>query len=95
MTAYYCYRAIEIIRKFYFEDFNVKNEDKRKKQGWQKLKKELEFPENCFNEIKQFSDANRHGEYPLITYEQRERIMNLTRKIIDKTIDKLLTSIIQ
>ncbi|MFB6225916.1 MAG: hypothetical protein ABEJ02_01030, partial [Candidatus Paceibacteria bacterium] len=42
-----------------------------------------------FDEILKFAKPGRHGEYPAIEYEERERIMNFTRKIINKTIEKI------
>lgn len=89
MTASFCFRAIETIRRFYFEDQANTDDDKRRKDGWQKLREEFNLQENDFTEIQKFALPNRHGEYPAITYQERERIMNFTRGIIDKLILKL------
>lgn len=84
MTAGFCFRAIETVRKFYFEDQNILKEDKRRKLGWEKLNQVLGFQESDFDEIKKFALPNRHGEYLAMTYVERERIMNFTRSFIDK-----------
>lgn len=90
MTAGFCYRAIETIRKFYFEDPSIKKENKRRKQGWIKLGSSLNYDQNDFDEIIKFATPNRHGDYPKITYQEREKIMNFTREFIDKFIDFIL-----
>lgn len=89
MTASFCFRAIETIRKSYFEDQTNTDDDKRLKDGWQKLSGNFNLQKNDFAEIRKFALPNRHGEYPAITYQERERIMNFTRDIIDKLILKL------
>lgn len=79
MTPFFCYRAIETIRKFYFDE-------KKKKNWWENMRDKLEIEKKEFKEILKFSDDNRHWDYPAITYEEREDIMNFTRKVIDKFI---------
>ena len=91
-TASFCFRAIETIRKYYFEDQSTTGNDRRRKNGWEKLKSEFCLQDNEFAEIQKFALPNRHGDYPTITYPERERIMNFTRSIIDKLIIKLNTS---
>lgn len=87
MTASFCFRAIETIRQHAFEDVSILDNDKRKKDGWKKLRTNLVLKEVDFDEIKRFALPNRHGKYPKVTYGERERIMNFTRSIIDRTID--------
>lgn len=89
MTASFCYRSIETIRKHTFEDWNERNEEKRRKDGWLRLRNEFNLSQKDFEEIEKFALPNRHGEYPKITYEERERIMNFTRSIIDETISRI------
>ena len=91
MTASFCFRAIETIRKYYFEDQAATNDNQRRKDGWQKLRSEFNLQESDFGEIQKFALPNRHGDYPAITYQERERIMNFTRGIIEKLMDKLNT----
>jgi hypothetical protein len=75
MTPSFCYRAIETLRKSYFED------------SWDKLNSTLGFTKYDYGEILKFSTPNRHGEYPGITYKQREKIMNFTRGVIDSFLN--------
>lgn len=77
MTASFCYRAIEIIRKKFFEN------------DWLKLRQKMNLKEEDFAEILKFGVPNRHGEYPVISGTQRERIMNFTRQIIENLIKSL------
>ena len=86
MTGSFCFRSIETIRVFYFEDRIDSDDKRRRKNGWKKLNEKFDLKECDFDEIKKFALPNRHGSYPLITYKERERMMNFTRKIIDKLI---------
>jgi hypothetical protein len=89
MTASFCFRAIETIRQHTFEDVSITNDDKRREDAWIKLRANLGFKKEDFDEIKTFALPNRHGKYPKITYQERERLMNFTRVIIDKVIQSL------
>lgn len=91
MTASHCFRAIETIRKFYFENSAITDKDKKKKDGWEKMNTTLNYTEKDYSELKKFALPNRHGDYPLITYPERERIMNFTRTLIDDFVDLLVT----
>lgn len=92
-TGFFCFRAIETIRQFYFEDPNIADETQRRKEGWEKLRKELGFDKVFFEEITHYALPNRHGSYPTITGPDRGRIMGKTREIIDKFIDYIIKSI--
>lgn len=85
-TAAFCFRAIETIRRFYFEDMEIKDENKRREKGWRELRTTLNFDREFFEDIEKFALPNRHGEYPIITYEKREVIMNKTRQVMDAFI---------
>jgi hypothetical protein len=89
-TAQYCFRAIEIIRQNYYEDITNTDNDTRRNDGWRNLRTELNYTRQDFNEIERFGLPNRHGQYPAITYEVRKRIMNFTRQLIDRFVDKRL-----
>ncbi len=92
MTACFCFRAMETTRRFYFEDQTNTDKDKRRRDGWQKLRNEFNLKESDFTEIQKFALPNRHGDYPVISYQERERIMNFTRGIIERLIYKLDTT---
>jgi len=89
-TAQYCFRAIETIRQNYYEDRSNTDDRTRRDSGWNKLRTELGYMREDFREVERFGVPNRHGQYPIITYQDRERIMNFTRQLIDRFIDKLL-----
>jgi len=86
-TATFCFRAIETIRRFYFDDMDINDESKRRKKGWELFREALDFDRYFFKDIERFALPNRHGEYPAITYPERETIMNKTRRIIDAFIE--------
>jgi hypothetical protein len=89
MTAGFCLRAIETVRKSFFEDFTLSDEKKRRKDGWRKLNEVLGYQEKDYEEINKFAVLNRHGDYPTISYDERERIMNFTREILERLILEL------
>lgn len=89
MTAFFCFRAIETIRKFCFEDDRTVNEKKRIKQAWENLRSRLCIPRHDFERIEGFAFRNRHGVYPVISYKEREKIMNFTRELINKVVQML------
>lgn len=89
MTASFCFRAIETIRQNIFEDKSEIDDNKRRDDGWVKLREKLNFKRDDFIEINKFALPNRHGQYPKITYAERERIMNFTRRVIDALIDTI------
>ena len=88
-TASFCFRAIETIRTYLFEDITIADDSRRKRDGWQELRDTLKLTEASFSEIKKFALPNRHGEYPSITGDERQRIFNFTRSIIEKSVDIL------
>ncbi len=92
MTASFCFRAVETIRTFLFEESAITDDAKRKKEGWQKLRTTFNLTEADFSQIQKFALPNRHGQYPSITGTERQGIMNFTRVIIDKSIDILLST---
>lgn len=89
MTAHFCFRAIETIRKNFFEDFTIEDDKKRREDGWARMNIKFILERDSYIEIEKFALPNRHGDYPTITYNERENVMNFTRSIIDKLIDIL------
>ena len=39
-----------------------------------------------YNTLKAFATKNRHGEYPITTWEQRSGFMTYTRAVLDRYI---------
>lgn len=86
MSAQFCFRAIEIIRQNYYENSLCNDDKKRRSEGWDLLRKELNYEINDFRLIQNYGIPNRHGNYPAITYDVRLQIMNFTRELIEKFI---------
>lgn len=92
MTASFCYRAIETLRQSHFGIYNsnkgTQNYKKEiEKQSWENLNRGLGFTESDHSDLIEWAKRNRHGDYPAITYSQREKFMNHTREIINRFID--------
>lgn len=84
-TALYCLRALETIRRSYFDDRDIKDDNKRDKNGWERMACSLSVTKNQV--LLSFAKNNRHGNYPLITYEKRKEFMQYTRNTIEKFLD--------
>ena len=92
MTAGFCFRAIETIRQSYFGIFNANSNCKsykkeREKRSWDNFNRTLGSTQNDHISLVEWSKRNRHGDYPVITYEQRVVFMNHTREIINRFVD--------
>jgi len=92
MTASFCYRAIETIRQSYFGIYNANKSStdykkEKENQSWDNLNKALGFTEADHSDLNELAKRNRHGDYPAVTYQQRESFMSHTRKIINKFIE--------
>lgn len=90
MTAAYCLRALESIRRVHFDDPSITNDNKNDKDGWNQMAKTIGITTfDSFDLMQQFAKPNRHGLYPKITWEQRKIIMMFTRDVIQKSIEWL------
>lgn len=90
MTAAHCLRSIESIRRMYFDDPSTQDNNKRDKDGWKKMAKEINVkPDASYDLMQQFATPNRHGVYPAITWEQRKEIMTFTRNVVEKSLEWL------
>jgi hypothetical protein len=88
VTAYHCLRAIESLRRAYFDNEVIEEDNKRDKDGWKNMSEILKvYPDSTFYKIQKFAKPNRHGVYPVITYSEREEMMKFTRKVINAFID--------
>jgi len=86
-TAFFCLRAIETLRRAYFDDISIIDDNKRDKDGWVKMARELGVGSDLsYTKMQNFAKPNRHGIYPPITYKEREEIMTYTRKVINTFI---------
>lgn len=71
-TAFYCYRAIETIRIYGFQD------------KWNELNNTLGYQKDDYDLLLELSKSKRHGNNPLISGTTRSEIMKFTRVLIDK-----------
>ena len=84
-TALYCLRALETIRRTCFDNQTIQDDNKRDKNGWENMKKNLSVDKN--QDLLNFAKSNRHGNYPPISYEKRKEFMQYTRSTIEKFIE--------
>ncbi len=77
-TDFFAYRAIEKIRQAFHEpgDTNAK--------AWKRLRKSLDIERDLIEDIKNFSDPQRHGEAMGMSWEERLDVMTKAWKIVDK-----------
>ncbi|SDC05765.1 hypothetical protein [Natrinema hispanicum] len=83
-TGFYCYRAIETIRKYFHEEFSIPEENNEDiKQGWVKMRGELGIDRTDLDKIKVFADERRHGGEIEITNEERAEVFEVTWDVIN------------
>ena len=88
VTAMFCLRSLETIRREYFDDNSINHDNKRDKNGWTTMSEALNVTRSSvYEEMRALAEKNRHGIYPTITYNQREGMMNFTRDAISKFIN--------
>lgn len=78
-TGFFCYRAVECIRKYF-----VQEGDSNDNSSWERLRGTLRIDRSWIDVIKNTADEQRHGYTPEFTYEERVRIMKHAWKIIDR-----------
>ncbi len=83
-TASYCLRAMESLRRKYFDDVGITDDNVRDRTGWEKMSKEIGVnPDSSYKKIQDFAKQNRHGVYLPISYEDRLEIMTFSRRVIN------------
>ena len=78
-TGFFAYRAIEKIRQAFHEP-----EDKNAKKSWERLRESLDIEQSWIEDIKKFSDLQRHGAAKGMSWEERLDVMKRAWKIVDK-----------
>lgn len=74
-TAFYCQRAIESLRHQF---------PGNKSSQWETLRKSLNIDASYFIWIKSHGDAQRHGEVPFMSGEERKSSLQVTRTVIQR-----------
>ena len=77
-TGFFAYRAIEKIRQAFHEPGDTNAE------AWERLRKSLDIERDLIEDIKKFSDPQRHGEAMGMSWEERLGVMTKAWKIVDK-----------
>lgn len=81
-VGFFCYRAIESLRLFFFNE----NTCKDKNESWDKLRKVLNIDRDSIDYVKRYADKTRHGDTSYISEEEYRKILDITYKIIDNFI---------
>ena len=79
-TGFFAYRAIEQIRQAFHEP----KDGNDKKKSWERLRESLGIERDLIEDIKKFSDPQRHGEATGMSWEERLEVMKRAWKIVDK-----------
>lgn len=85
-TGFFCYRAIETIKQFFFKQIGTKNES----ESWEELRQALKIERSQIDFIKSFADPIRHGHTKYISAEDRLRVLTITWDIMDRFIEYAL-----
>ena len=79
-TGFFAYRAIEQIRQMFHKPEDGKNDRK----SWERLRKSLGIERDLIEDIKKFSDPQRHGAAKGMSWEERLSVIGSAWKIVDK-----------
>lgn len=82
-TPFYCYRAIESLRQFCRDRYNIKKESEQ----WQKLSDITNFSWEHTKSIKEFANHARHGDHRNFNAEQRQEFFTNTWDFVDAFIE--------
>jgi hypothetical protein len=80
-TGFYCYRALESIRHYFKNTYELQKDG----ASWEKLRTELNFSREDIGYIKRFADAVRHGDaknFQSVTSEERTKILQTSASVI-------------
>lgn len=84
-TGFFCYRAIEVTRKYMHHKFNIPEKSRSDKaKGWEKMRDELNVKKSKIFLVKDFADEPRHGGLTSISDAERAEVFTVTWEIIDK-----------
>jgi hypothetical protein len=86
-SGFYCYRAIESLKRH----FSLTNEIKGKSDAalWDGFRRFAEVERGEIASIKAFADENRHGGVVSMTGAQREKLLKSTWSIVNKYVAAL------
>lgn len=81
-TGFFCYRAVESIRQYFYEPQNGKKD----KPSWERLRSSLRVDKSWIDALTEFHEANnqRHGKTPYMSGEKRVSAMQYAWKVVDR-----------
>lgn len=87
-SGFFCYRSIECLRQYFVYKNNLDNKNNRDRiKSWEILGKELDIDNNEIKSvIKPYADLARHGVRVYLSTTERQKIFDLTWKIIDNYV---------
>ena len=80
-TGFYCYRALESLRRHCAETHGLSNSGKAAQ--WEKFREVASTNRDSIDRIKATADPARHGEVVGITSEKRAELLTATWDIVD------------
>jgi len=83
-TGFYCYRAIESLRQYCKNKFNIEKESEQ----WRKLSEITSYDKEHIQVVKKFADPVRHGDILSITDSDRVEIFMRTWDIVEAFLEK-------
>lgn len=84
-TGFYCFRAIEALKQYCKNIFNIEKESEQ----WKKVTEITGYEKDYIEIVKKFAFPTRHGEVLPITSADREEIFMKTWDVIESFLEKM------
>ena len=81
--GFFCYRAIESLKRYFIDTQHLENDEKT---AWDLFRSTLNIDRVKIDFIKQFADPVRHGGKKQFTTDEGRKILDYTWEIVDKYI---------
>jgi len=79
-TGFFCFRAVESIRQYFWQEKDGEN----KKPSWERLRNELRIDKSWIDALKPFADKQRHGSTDFMSAQDRTSAMQHAWKVVDR-----------
>lgn len=86
-TVFYCFRAIESLKQYCKEKFNISKE----KEQWEKVSEISGFNKEYIEDIRNEAFPLRHGSYSFHTSEEREKFLTKTWNVVEGFLKNILS----
>lgn len=87
-TAFYCYRAIESLKQYCKEKFNIP--ENKEKEQWKKVSEISGCKEDYIEDIKKGASRLRHGSYSSHTSEERKNFLTKTWNVVEEFLKNII-----